>query len=154
MKTLKVICFTAMVLFTFSACNNDEPEKEPEVTISNGTYTGLLTVDQIDGTFYKQDNTSVIVEINENNTLNFTMLKVKFSDRMPITLDMNVAGVITKTGDNLLILSGDSIIPTAMGGEFANYTMTGIEGTLSEENLEMSMLCGVYPLTFSGVIKK
>lgn len=150
MKPFKTLLLTVFVLFSFAACNNNEPETDPEVKIENGTYMGLLSVDQNTGSVYTQDSVCVKVEINENKTLNLVMEKVKFSQYMPVTLDMTIPKVTTETINNSLVLSGDSIIPIAMGGEFSKYTITEITGTLTNEKLEMTMMCGVYPLSFSG----
>lgn len=157
MKTFKIVLLTVITFLSFAACDNDEPKNEPaeqETETKTATYIGLLSVDQNDGTFYEQKNTEITTEITENNTLNFTMLKVKFSERMPITLDMTVSGIGVEKTENGLILSGNNIIPNAMGGEFPNYTMTNIIGTITDEKFEISMMCGTYPLTFSGVVQK
>jgi len=51
-----------------------------------------------------------------------------------------------------LLLSGDNIIPLAMGGEFPAYTITELTGEITPQTISCEMMCGTYPLTFSGII--
>jgi len=134
-------------------CDSTDPTSDCYVNpkIEDGTYVGHLSVDQNDGTFFELDSVSVSTKINDDNTMDFTLLKVKFSPMMPVTLDMTVAGVTTAQGENCLILSGDDIVPTAMAGTpFPTYTITNLAGTLYSDKFEVSMKCGNYPLTYSG----
>jgi len=152
MRTFKTIFLTLAVLFAFTACKPEKPcdcDTPPE-KIEDGTYVGLLSVEN-SGNEFQLENIHVVVEINEDNTLNFTMMAVKFAQAMPVTIDMNVAGVTTSEVENGLILSGDNIVPTAMmGTPFPQYTITELSGTLTTQTLEFSMICGGNPVTFSG----
>lgn len=126
--------------------NNDLPNKPEE----EGCYKGLLTVDQNDGTLYKQSDVEVDYELKDGK-LNFVMYKVKFANGMPIKLDMVVEGVdYTEATDGTLTLSGDSIVPYAMGGPFEKYTITALTGEITDKTMSLDFICGEYPVTYEG----
>lgn len=126
--------------------NNDLPNKPEE----EGCYKGLLTVDQNDGTLYKQSDVEVDYELKDSK-LNFVMYKVKFANGMPIKLDMVVEGVdYTEATDGTLTLSGDGIVPYAMGGPFEKYTITNLKGEITDTVMSLDFMCGEYPVTYDG----
>ncbi len=126
--------------------NNDLPNKPEE----EGCYKGLLTVDQNDGTLYKQSDVEVDYELKDGK-LNFVMYKVKFANGMPIKLDMVVEGVYyTEATDGTLTLSGDGIVPYAMGGPFEKYTITNLKGEITDTVMSLDFMCGEYPVTYDG----
>lgn len=155
MKHLKFL-FLAVLAIAFIACDKDKDPKKEDKTldVTEGTYVGVVSIDQNDGTFYTQDSIKVEVLKTDDNTITLTMRKVKFAERMPMTLDMTIAGVITESTASEILMSGENIIPTAMGGKFPEYTITALDGKLTSESISFSMMCGVYPLTYSGVSQK
>ena len=162
MKHLKFL-FLAVLAVAFIACDNDEPKDEGNngnngnnvtVNVTEGTYVGTVSVNQNDGTSYTQENVTVEILKTDDSTMTLTMKKVKFAERMPITLDMVIAGIATESTADEMKITGDSIIPVAMGGPFPQYTVTGFEGKVTNEAISCSMKCGEYPLTFSGVVQK
>ena len=83
------------------------------------------------------------------------MMKVKFAEEMPLTLDMTVSGINYTSSGTKTLISGDQIVPTAMGGEFPAYTITGMSGEITNEgNIRFSMKCGTFPLSFEGTARK
>ncbi len=78
------------------------------------------------------------------------MYRVQFAEAMPVKLDMTIPGVECKSVGERIELSGERIIPLAMGGEFPRYTITSLRGTLTDSELQLSMNCGEFPLTYSG----
>ena len=114
-------------------------------------YIGTLSVDQNDGTFYYQSNVKTTYEISAEGRLSFAMYNVKFAEGMPIKLNMFVDGVAFKEEDGQYTLSGNGLVPYAMGGPFEKFTITNLTGTLTEESFSLEFLCGEYPVTYSGV---
>lgn len=114
-------------------------------------YIGPLSVDQNDGTFYYQSNVKTTYEISAEGRLSFAMYNVKFAEGMPIKLNMFVDGVEFKEEDGQYTLSGNGLVPYAMGGPFEKFTITNLSGTLTEESFSLEFLCGEYPVTYSGV---
>ena len=151
MKKLRILLMMVLVA-GFVACEDKETEK-PIIEIGDGTYVGKLSVDQNDDTIYEQENVEINIEISDDNTMKIVMLQVKFAEAMPMKLNMTIEGIETAETDNGLSLSGDNIIPIAAGGQFPLYTITEMEGEVTSQNIEFSMMCGEYPLTFSGVVK-
>lgn len=114
-------------------------------------YIGTLSVDQNDGTFYYQSNVKTTYEISAEGRLSFAMYNVKFAEGMPIKLNMFVDGVEFMEEDGQYTLSGNGLVPYAMGGPFEKFTITNLTGTLTEESFSLEFLCGEYPVTYSGV---
>ena len=114
-------------------------------------YIGTLSVDQNDGTFYYQSNVKTTYEIRAEGRLSFAMYNVKFAEGMPIKLNMFVDGVAFIEEDGQYTLSGNGLVPYAMGGPFEKFTITTLTGTLTEESFSLEFLCGEYPVTYSGV---
>ena len=144
-----ILSLLALVMLSV-ACenghNNDLPNKPEE----EGCYKGLLTVDQNDGTLYKQSDVEVDYELKDGK-LNFVMYKVKFANGMPIKLDMVVEGVdYIEATDGTLTLSGDGIVPYAMGGPFEKYTITELSGEITDTVMSLDFMCGEYPVTYEG----
>lgn len=128
----------------FVSCSKDNSGTEKTGT-GNSAYIGTLTVDQNDNTFYIQNNVSVNLTQN-GDVAEIKMWQVSFSERMPIKLDMTIPGVCAEEitgGDSL---SGDGIIPLAMGGQFPQYIITDMTGTVTGTSLSFTMTCGSYPL--------
>lgn len=147
MKYLKFLA-AAMLAVTVVACGdkgNEEGTKQPK----SSKYIGTMVVDQNDETTFTMQD--VIVElVVDGNKAEIKMNKVKFAEAMPVTLDMTIPGVTAVKTDATTALSGDNIIPLAMGGKFPNYTITGLTGTATVNNISLSMMCGEYPLTYTG----
>lgn len=132
------------------ACDNGDnnlPNKPDE----KRCFVGVMTVDQNDGTIFTQDAVEVDYEITADGKLNFKMYKVKFASGMPLKLDMAVEGVDFVENNGAMILSGDGIVPYAMGGPFEKYTITELVGEITEHQMTLDFMCGEYPVTYDGV---
>ena len=148
MNKLRLLLLALMSL-TFVACENGENNDLPNNPEKKKCYTGTIAVDQNDGTFYTQNDVEVDYEIKDGK-LNFVMYKVKFASGMPIKLDMVVEGVDYTGSDGVYTLSGDNLIPYAMGGPFEQFTITSLEGEVSANAMSLSFICGEYPVTYEG----
>lgn len=132
------------------ACDNGDnnlPNKPDE----KRCFVGVMTVDQNDGTIFTQDAVEVDYEITADGKLNFKMYKVKFASGMPLKLDMAVEGVDFVENNGAMILSGDGIVPYAMGGPFEKYTITELVGEITAHQMTLEFMCGDYPVTYDGV---
>lgn len=136
------------LLMLATACENGHNNDLPN-NPDNTCYIGTMDVDQNDGTVYTQQDVEVDYEIKDGK-LNFAMYKVKFASGMPVKLDMVVEGadyVETATG---YTVSGDGIVPYAMGGPFEKYTITQLEGEITDNTMTLNFMCGEYPVAYSG----
>ena len=148
MKTLRFLLLS-LVSLAFVACENGHNNALPPKPEKGECYTGTMTVDQNDGTFYTQSDVQVDYEIL-NGKLNFVMYKVKFAEGMPIKLDMVVEGVDCVGAVGHYVLAGNNIVPYAMGGLFEKFTITNLSGLITDDTMTLSFMCGEYPVTYSG----
>ena len=148
MNTLRLLLLSLTSLL-FVACENGENNALPPKPDNRECYTGTMTVDQNDGTFYTQRDVQVDYEILDGK-LNFVMYKVKFANAMPIKLDMVVEGVDCIGAVGHYVLAGNNIIPYAMGGPFEQFTITNLVGAITDDTMTLSFMCGEYPVTYSG----
>lgn len=138
------------VLLVAVSCDNGD-NNLPKKPVKSRYYIGTMSVDQNDGTFYTQKSVKVDYEITTSGKLNFKMYKVKFADGMPIKLDMTVEGVTCTESNGVYQLSGEGLVPYAMGGPFEKFTITGLVGEITADAMELTFICGEYPVTYSGV---
>ena len=150
MKYINLLFSALCALTLITACENGDNNDLPNNPEETKCYKGTMVVDQNDGTFYTQEDVEVDYEIKDGK-LNFVMYKVKFAKAMPITLDMVVEGAdYTEALDGTLTLSGDDLVPYAMGGPFEKYTITELEGEITDKTMSLSFMCGEYPVTYTG----
>lgn len=125
---------------------NNTPE-EPDADI---LFVGVMEVDQNDGTIFTKEAQEVTYKIDDEGVMNIEMRGAKFAAAMPLTLDMTIPGVgYTETTDGY-VLEAESIVPLAMGGEFAQFTITNLTGTITDTELTMEFMCGAFPVTYTG----
>lgn len=142
--------FSALCALTLiTACENGDNNDLPNNPEETKCYKGTMVVDQNDGTFYTQEDVEVDYEIKDGK-LNFVMYKVKFASGMPIKLDMVVEGVDYTESNDTYTLSGDGIVPYAMGGPFEKFTITKLEGEITDTAFTLDFMCGEYPVTYEG----
>lgn len=148
---MKHLIWSLLALVVLSvACENGENNDLPNNPEDSRCYKGVLAVDQNDGTMFYKEDVEVDYELRDGK-LNFVMYKVKFAKGMPITLDMVVEGVdYTEAPDGRLILSGDGLVPYALGGPFEKYTITELNGDITDSSMSLEFMCGEYPVTYDG----
>lgn len=132
-----------------TACENGNNNDLPNNPDESKCYNGSMTVDQNDGTVYTQEDVKVDYEI-KGDKLNFVMYKVKFANGMPIKLDMVVEGVNYTDVNGTYTITGDDIVPYAMGGPFEKYTITNLTGVITDTEFTLDFMCGEYPVTYEG----
>lgn len=150
MRIFKTALFLACTAIMFVACENGDNNELPNNPVESTCFKGTMHVDQNDGTMFTQEEVEVYFELYDDTKLNFVMYKVKFATGMPLKLDMVVEGVSYTETDGTYILSGDGIVPYAMGGPFEKFTITQLEGSITDDTMTLSFLCGEYPVTYAG----
>ncbi len=122
-------------------------------TIHGGLFEGTMEVTQSDGTVFTANNTvfEFLFYDDKKETGSIVMYDVTFSENMPYPLDeMSIDGIECLLTSNGYVLSGDGIVPVWNNSGVDRYTVTELQGTLTSANLTLSMVCGDYPLSFSG----
>jgi hypothetical protein len=69
---------------------------------------------------------------------------------MPLKLDMVVEGVDCLGAIGNYVLTGNGIVPYAMGGKFEKYTITELVGAITYKTMSLNFKCGDYPVTYEG----
>ena len=150
MKKFKTLLLLAVAAIFITACGKDNNPELP--VIEDGTYVGTMTVLSLPGgpVLHKQENVTIKIEKGTGDIIEMEMFAVRFAPTMPMSLDVTVPGIsITATATGYS-LQGDNIVPLAAGGLFPQFTMKNIEGSLTSRNLTFSMICGTFPLSFTG----
>jgi len=152
MKKLLILLVAAATLA--SSCSKEKIENDKgETGDTNGmSYVGDVKVTQDDGSVFTKPDIEVIISPS-GNTARMQMLKVSFAPTMPIQLDMTVNGISHTRTQSGYTLSGNGLVPIAMGGEFPAFTITGLSGEGSDGGLVFRMKCGRFPLEYSGTRK-
>lgn len=144
---MKKIAFLAALAALF-ACTKT-PQEQPLPT--KGNYSGTVSVDWNGGTFDTENISVDYLPAADGMTADIIIYKIKFVPAMPVTIDVTIPGVtVTRKGDEI-VLSGNDIIPTAMGGApYERYKVTGLSGTVSASKLDFSLNFGDSPTRFNG----
>ena len=147
-KSIYIMLAIAAVL---AGCDKLEKENEEPVSVLKSTdYSGTLTVNASSGAF---DTDSIKVSFNATeraDSASIILYKVKFSPRMPVSLDVTIPGIVVKKTEKGAILSCDSIVPLAMGGEYPNYKVKGFQGEIMDDQLTFSLNFGSTPTSYQG----
>ena len=134
-------------------CNKNTPEETAGP--KEGSYVGNVTVNSTSGDVFDNENIEVSFTPSEDGkTATLVMYQIKFTPRMPMTLDVTIPDVNISAEDEDIKLACAEVVPLAMGGPFPNYTVTDLTGKISGDELTFSLNFGATPTSFSGSIKK
>lgn len=156
-----------LIITAMSACGPERGEFTDDSP--TGRIAGTLRV--TDGSYdvnngdtvycdYVDDNVEAeITQLTDRqNAYNILLKKVRFSNHMPVSIDMTIPAVTIDQEGNL---SGNDIVPYAgILGEYPRYTITGLTGKIvfdaqgQAAALTLNMLCGHYPTDYKGVYVK
>lgn len=145
MKLFKSFLIAA-VLTVAAACSKNEPVKIIE-TPTETVYSGTMTV-VADGKDNVSENVNVSLQDDGAATIIFN--KVKFVPQMPVSLDVTVPGVKCEIRENAIILSGNDIVPLAMGMPYAKYNVTSLTGKITAGKLTISLNFGEFATSYVG----
>lgn len=152
MKLLKFFALAAM-LFGMVACNN---EKTPEPVIDLDTttaYNGTVSV-IVAGQEISTTNSVIEIEPSENGkSFNIVFKMIKFVPQMP-ALDITIPAVGYVVADESISFAAESTIPLCLGGEFPQYLVTGLKGTITANSIDLSLKFGEFQTSFRGIIVK
>lgn len=147
MKLFKAFLFAA-VLVVAAACSKNEPVKIIE-TPAETVYSGTMTV-VVGGKDNVSENVKVNVNLQEDGTATIIFNKVKFVPQMPVSLDVTVPGVTCEIRINEIILSGNDIVPLAMGMPYERYKVTSLSGKIIAGKLTVSLNFGEFATSYVG----
>ena len=147
MKLFKTFLIAA-VLTVAAACSKNEPVKIIE-TPTETVYSGTMTV-VADGKDNVSENVNVNVRLQDGGTATIIFNKVKFVPQMPVSLDVTVPGVKCECRENEIILSGNDIVPLAMGMPYEKYKVTSLSGKITAGKLTVSLNFGEFATSYVG----
>lgn len=154
MKAIKFLLSALCVVTLLASCEEQQetpsPTPEEPTTDASGTFSGTMHVDQTDGTCFTQEGLEVEFEVVDATTLNIKMNQAQFAAAMPLKLDMTIEGVSYILSGEKYMLTGDNIVPIAMGGPFAQYTITALTGTIDTDSMTLAFMCGKFPVEYNG----
>lgn len=146
MKFLKAFLFAAVLVV--AACSKNEPVKIIE-TPTETVYSGTMTV-VAGGKDNVSENVKVNVSFQKDGTATIIFNKVKFVPQMPVSLDVTVPGVKCECRENEIILSGNDIVPLAMGMPYEKYKVTSLTGKIISGKLTISLNFGAFATSYDG----
>lgn len=138
----------AVVSVVAAACSKNEPVKIIE-TPAETVYSGTMTV-VVGGKDNVSENVNVNVNLQDDGTATIIFNKVKFVPQMPVSLDVTVPGVKCECRENEIILSGNDIVPLAMGMPYAKYNVTSLSGKIISGKLNISLNFGGFATSYVG----
>ena len=153
MKRVNSIFGAIGALLLILSCEKESTSQPQRPVIDNKAYVGTMTVDQNDGTSFTQEAVSVTFDIVDDAHMTIVMDGAKFAAAMPMSLTMTIANVEYSSTSTGYTLSGNNIVPEAMGGPFEQFTITNLSGNISVDSMTLDFICGAYPVTFTGSIK-
>lgn len=147
MKLLNAFLIAASLVVA-AACSKNEPVKIIE-TPTETVYSGTMTV-VAGGKDNVSENVNVNVSPQDDGTATIIFNKVKFVPQMPVSLDVTVPGVKCEIRENEIILSGNDIVPMAMGMPYAKYNVTSLTGKITAGKLTVSLNFGEFATSYVG----
>ncbi len=154
MKRIVFAVAASMLALFMVGCSKNPSGSDPVIDpVEDISYTGVLNVTS-GGVENASENVNVSVSFNEDKTVDILLHKVKFVPQMPFPLDVTVPGVKYECRDGVYSLSGDGIVPVAVGVPYEKFKVSGLTGTLDENTLSLSLRFGQYPTSYSGARKK
>lgn len=124
--------------------------KTPGILVpEEADYVGTVTVESSAGTV---ENVGARVEFtpNEDGTGELTLYEISFHPRMPMKLDVTIPGLLMTCTPKKIILTGDDIVPFALGGEFPNYKVTELCAEIIGNKMTLNLKFGGIPTSFVG----
>lgn len=147
MKLLNAFLIAAVSVVA-AACSKNEPVKIIE-TPAETVYSGTMTV-VAGGKDNVSENVKVNVSLQDDGTVTIIFNKVKFVPQMPVSLDVTVPGVKCEIRENEIILSGNDIVPLAMGMPYEKYKVTSLSGKITAGKLTVSLNFGEFATSYAG----
>ena len=146
MKTNRIIL--ALAALALLACNKEEKNELPVAVAAD--YKGVATIEASTGTFDSEGIEVNFTPSEDGKTATVTIFKIRFSPRMPMEVDVTIPNVeLTSTKDGIR-LACDNIIPKALGGDFPDYTVHDMTGTVTENEIDFSLKFGATPTSYKG----
>lgn len=144
------LLFAALLSAISISCEKNTTETVLVPEESN--YTGTVTVFYQDAPFDNENISVDFIPSEDGQSASITIYQIRFVPQMPVSIDVTIPGITLRSTGEKIILSCESAIPYALGGEYPRYTVTGLQGEIAGEELSFSLNFGDYPTSFKGQI--
>ena len=155
MKRLTILFSLLLSVVMFASCEKENETSNTQPANQPIKYVGTITVTMEGTPDFIHEGVEVVANIDNDTTLNLDMINVKFAENMPMTITMNVAGIsYTNNNGTYTFSSTDTIIPTLAGEPFDRFPINNLTGDMDAETMNITFLCGAYPIKFEGAVTK
>ena len=94
-----------------------------------------------------------IVPSADGKSFNIVFKMIRFVPQMP-ALDITIPTIGYVIEDEVISFVAEGVIPICMGGEFPQYIVTGLKGTITATSIDLSLKFGEYQTSFKGSVVK
>lgn len=154
---MKKFFYLAVVVTMLAACNQnkpDSPEEQKKTEFAKAKYFEVIGINTVPSENYTQDSVRALAYLTDEGAV-IELYGVGFSERMPITIDMNIEDINYSRSGEQITLSGDSIIPLMGSRPFDRYMITGLKGYITADSLVFTNNYGSYEnCKFAGKMVK
>ena len=155
MKRLTILFSLLLSVVMFASCEKESETSKPQTPDQPIKYVGTITVTTDGDAEFKHEGVEVVANFDSDTTLNLDMINVKFAENMPMTITMNVAGISYSNNNGTYTFnSTDTIIPTLAGEPFDRFPINDLTGEMDADAMNITFLCGAYPVKFEGAVTK
>lgn len=152
MKLFKIFAIAAMA-FGLIACDNENtPEPVIDLDTTNA-YNGTVSVVVGGQEVSTPDSLIEIVPSEDGKSFSIVFKMIKFVPQMP-ALDIEIPTINYTVEDGVISFAAEGIIPLCLGGEFPQYIVTALKGTITATSIDLSLKFGDYQTSFKGTIVK
>lgn len=117
--------------------------------IEGMVFVGTTTVDD---SFSLSDIRFELTPGQSGSTVDLMMWEIKFAEQMPMTLDIEVPGIGYSGTAGAFSLVAETIVPLVGGAPMADRTITGLEGSIEGEKLELNFNVGTNHVAYEGTL--
>lgn len=139
MKRILFILPLLLAVATFTSCAGDDYEMPVSSAPASGVFSfkGCLRAGD-----YEMPEAEVVVELNQKAVgyADIKMSGVKFSDKMPMALDITLSNVPCTETDGKLLFSGENIVPLIAGKANSDYRFALLSGWINADASEITFV--------------
>jgi len=155
---MKKFFYLAVAATMLAACNQnkpDSPEEQKKTEFAKAHFFEVLGTNTVPSENYTQDSVRALAYLTDEGAV-IELYGVGFSERMPLTIDMNIEGInYFRRGSTSITLTGDSIAPKMAGKPVERYMITNLNGSITPDSLVFTNNYGSYEnCKFAGKVVK
>lgn len=153
---MKKIFFALAVVATIISCEHRNPADDPGKSVTDTipqdtiplfakvTLFEALGTNTVPSESYTKDSVRVEARLKGDTAVDICLYQVRFSSRMPVTIDMVIPDVPCVRTMDRITFAGEDINPTMGGNPVSRYVITGLTGFITADSLVFSNNYGSY----------